>query len=70
MVVSILPAYLVLASGFAPLVLGIATGLHEGGPMLATWIGGVIADRSGRRKLTAGAGYALSAVCRLGWFAR
>lgn len=68
MVVSILPAYLVLASGFAPLVLGIATGLHEGGPMLATWIGGVIADRSGRRKLTAGAGYALSAVCRLGWF--
>lgn len=67
MVVSVLPAYLVLTTGFAPLLLGVATGLHEGGPLLVTWIGGWIADRSGRRKLTAGLGYALSAVCRLGW---
>jgi MFS family permease len=67
MVVSILPAYLVLTSGFAPLLLGVATGLHEGGPLLVTWIGGWIADRSGRRKLTAGLGYALSALCRFGW---
>jgi MFS family permease len=69
MVVSVLPAYLVMTGGLAPLVLGIATGLHDGGPMLAAWVGGVIADRSGRRKLTAGCGYGLSAVCRLGWFA-
>ena len=69
MVVSVLPAYLVMTGGLAPLVLGVATGLHEGGPMLAAWIGGAIADRSGRRKLTAGYGYGLSAVCRLGWFA-
>src|SRR6476659_1313531 len=69
MVVSVLPAYLVLMSGLAPLALGVATGLHEGGPMLAAWIGGVIADRSGQRKLTAGIGYGISAVCRLGWFA-
>jgi hypothetical protein len=67
MVVSILPAYLVLTSGFAPLLLGVATGLHEGGPLLVTWIGGWIADRSGRRKLTAGLGYGLSALCRFGW---
>jgi MFS family permease len=67
MVVSVLPAYLVLTTGFAPLLLGVATGLHEGGPLLVTWIGGWIADRTGRRKLTAGLGYALSAVCRLGW---
>jgi MFS family permease len=69
MIVSVLPAYLVLSAGFAPLALGMATGLHAGGPILATWLGGVVADRSGRRKLTAAAGYALSAVCRLGWWA-
>src|SRR5262249_4565141 len=67
MVVSILPAYLVLTSGLAPLALGITAGLQEGGPLLATWVGGWIADRSGRLKLTAAAGYTVSAACRLGW---
>lgn len=67
MVVSVLPAYLVLTTGFAPMLLGLATGLHEGGPLLVTWIGGWLADRSGRRKLTAVVGYGLSMVCRLGW---
>jgi MFS family permease len=69
MVISILPAYLVMTSGLAPLALGIATGLHEGGPLLAAWAGGLMADRSARRKLTAGVGYAVSALCRLGWLA-
>ena len=69
MVLSVLPAYLVMTGGLAPLALGVAAGVHEGGPMLAAWAGGLIADRSGRRKLTAGSGYALSAICRLGWFA-
>jgi MFS family permease len=46
-----------------------ATGLHAAGPIFAIWIGGVIADRSGRRKLTAAAGYGASAICRLGWWA-
>jgi MFS family permease len=68
MVVSVLPAYLVMTGGLTPVVLGVATGLHEGGPLLAAWIGGLIADRTGRRKLTAVLGYALSAICRLGWF--
>jgi MFS family permease len=68
MVVSILPAYLVMTGGLTPVVLGIATGLHDGGPLLAAWIGGLIADRTGRRKMTAVLGYALSALCRLGWF--
>lgn len=67
MVISILPAYLVVSGGMAPLALGVVSGLHEGGPMLAAWMGGLIADRSGRRKLTAGGGYALSAACRVGW---
>jgi MFS family permease len=67
MIVSVLPAYLVLSSGLAPLVLGIANGLHQGGPIVATLIGGLIADRSGRRKLTAEVGYAISAICRIGW---
>jgi len=68
MVVSVLPAYLVVTSGFAPLVLGLAAGLHEGGPMLATWLGGLVADRFGKRKLTAATGYALSAGSRFAWF--
>ena len=65
MVVSILPAYLMFMSGGGPVALGIAAGLYEGGPVVATWLGGWMADRSGRRKLTAGCGYALSAMCRL-----
>ena len=69
MVVSVLPAYLVLSAGLTPMALGVATGLHAAGPILATWIGGVVADRSGRRKVTAVSGYALSAACRLGWWA-
>jgi MFS family permease len=35
--------------------------------MVAAWVGGFIADRSRRPKLTAGFGYAISAACRLGW---
>jgi MFS family permease len=69
MVLSVLPAYLVLTAGLAPLGFGIVTGLHAGGPILVTWIGGVVADRSRRSKLTAGVGYAVSAACRLGWWA-
>ncbi|MEO8256053.1 MAG: MFS transporter [Acidobacteriota bacterium] len=69
MVLSVLPAYLVISAGLAPLGFGIVTGLHAGGPILITWLGGVVADRSRRSKLTAGVGYALSAACRLGWWA-
>src|SRR5262245_33200510 len=54
MVISILPAYLVVAGGMAPLAVGVLSGLYEGGPMLAAWAGGFVADRLGRRKLTAG----------------
>src|SRR5947207_4277802 len=67
MVASILPAYLVMTGGLAPLALGLATGLHEGGPLIAAWMGVIVDDRSGRRKLTAGLGYAVSAICRMGW---
>ena len=45
MVLSVLPAYLVLAGGLAPLTLGVAAGVHEGGQMLAAWGGGLTADR-------------------------
>jgi MFS family permease len=69
MVLSVLPAYLVFTAGLAPLGFGVITGLHAGGPILITWIGGVVADRSRRSKLTAGVGYAVSAACRLGWWA-
>jgi MFS family permease len=69
MVVSILPAYLLVTMGLAPMALGLASGLHEGAPLLATWIGGLTADRLGRRKLTATFGYVLSLICRAGWLA-
>src|SRR5262249_54541903 len=38
-----------------------------GGPLFVTWLGGWIADRSGKLKLTAAAGYTVSGACRLGW---
>jgi MFS family permease len=69
MVLSVLPAYLVLTAGLAPLGFGVVTGLQAGGPILITWVGGVVADRSRRPKLTALLGYAVSAACRLGWWA-
>jgi MFS transporter len=69
MVLSVLPAYLVLTAGLAPLGFGVVTGLQAGGPILITWVGGVVADRSRRPKLTAALGYAVSAACRLGWWA-
>lgn len=67
MILSILPAYLVISGGMAPLAFGIVAGFHEGGPMLAAWAGGFIADRTRRRKGTAACGYVLSALCRVGW---
>jgi MFS family permease len=69
MVLSVLPAYLVLTAGLAPLGFGVVTGLQAGGPILITWVGGVVADRSRRPKLPALLGYAMSAACRLGWWA-
>lgn len=66
MVASILPAYLVLQLGVSPMVFGTIDGLYQGVGSLVRWIGGAAADRSRRHKEFATAGYALSALTRLG----
>jgi hypothetical protein len=67
MITSVLPAFLILSGGFGPLVFGLVDGLHHGATTLARWFGGVAADRLRRHKLTAAAGYGVSALTRLGW---
>jgi MFS family permease len=66
MIASILPAYLVLQLGVSPMVFGAIDGLYQGIGSLVRWIGGAAADRSRRHKEFAAAGYALSAVTRIG----
>ena len=60
MIVSVLPAYLVLSAGLAPLALGMATGLHAGGPILA-----ILTNAPGNGESIGG----LKAVTDNGWFA-
>jgi MFS family permease len=66
MVASVLPAYLVLQLGLSPMLFGAVDGLYQGVGSLVRWIGGAAADRSRRHKELATAGYALSALTRLG----
>ncbi|MFJ3925965.1 MFS transporter [Streptomyces sp. NPDC090022] len=69
MVTAVLPLYLVAGLGMTPLAFGALDGLHQGATALFRLLGGRIADRTRRRKLVAGAGYALSAVCKAGLLA-
>ncbi|MEV5595674.1 MFS transporter [Streptomyces sp. NPDC052496] len=66
MVTAVLPLYFVLQLGLSPLQFGFLDGLYNGVTALVRLVGGHAADRGGRHKLVAGAGYALSAVSRLG----
>lgn len=66
MVVSVLPAYVVLGLHLSPLTYGALDGLHSGATVLTRWMGGVVADMRGRYKSVALAGYGLSALCRAG----
>lgn len=66
MVNGILPLYLVSYLRLSPLQFGIIDGLYQGMSAVLRLVGGYLADRFGRYKETAAAGYALSAVCRLG----
>jgi len=68
MVNAILPLYL-LSLGFSPLAFGVFDGYYQGMTGLLRSVGGLIADRRGRHKEVAGAGYALSAACKLGLLA-
>ncbi|MET7395783.1 MFS transporter [Dactylosporangium sp. NPDC005572] len=69
MVTAVLPLYLVLGLHLGPAAFGVVDGLYTGATALLRLAGGYLADRAGRRKTVAGAGYALSAVAKLGLLA-
>ncbi|MFD9333118.1 MFS transporter [Streptomyces sp. NPDC060028] len=64
MVTAVLPLYLVAGLGMTPLAFGALDGLQQGATALLRIVGGRVADRTRRRKLVAGAGYAMSAACK------
>ncbi len=69
MVATVLPLYLVLNLQLTPLAFGVIDGLYLGAAALVRLVAGFVADRSRRHKDVAVAGYALSAVSRLGLIA-
>jgi MFS family permease len=66
MVTATLPLYLLLTLRLAPLQFGLIDGLNQGASVLVRIASGLIADRWRRTKDVATAGYAFSAVCRIG----
>ncbi|MFF7249680.1 MFS transporter [Embleya sp. NPDC008237] len=66
MVTAVLPTYFVLTLGLSPLQYGLLDGTYFGVTAFVRLLGGQVADRTRRRKLVAGTGYGLSAVCKLG----
>jgi MFS family permease len=69
MVHSILPVYLVFQLRLTPLQFGLIDGLYQGVAAVVRLAGGLAADRWRRYKEVAASGYALSAVCKLGFLA-
>ncbi|GAA2846968.1 MFS transporter [Streptosporangium fragile] len=69
MVTAVLPLYVTLSLGLSMLQFGALDGLSFGMTALVRLAGGQLADRWQRRKLVAGAGYGLSALCKLGLLA-
>ena len=66
MVTAILPLYLVINLNLSPLVFGVIDGLYLGASAILRLVTGYLADRTRRLKEVAFAGYAFSAVSRLG----
>ncbi|MFD8812414.1 MFS transporter [Streptomyces sp. NPDC059627] len=65
MVTAVLPLYLVAGLGLSPLGFGLLDGVYNGFSAVVRLVGGHLADRGGgRHKWVAGAGYALSAICK------
>jgi MFS family permease len=69
MISTILPIYLVFALRMTTFQLGVVDGVYQGATALMGLVAGVAADRDGRHKEVALAGYGLSAVCKLGLLA-
>lgn len=65
-VAAILPIYITVVVGLGPLAFGFIDGIYQGISAFVRIAGGRWADRSDRPKWVAFAGYALSAVTRLG----
>ncbi len=63
-VAAILPLYLTAVLGLGPLAYGVVDGLYQGVSTIVRVAGGAAADRTGRPKWVAFAGYALSALSR------
>lgn len=66
MVTATLPLYLLLTLRLAPLQFGLIDGINQGASVLVRIASGLIADRWRRAKEVATAGYAFSALCRVG----
>ncbi|MEV5955074.1 MFS transporter [Streptomyces sp. NPDC051987] len=65
MVTAVLPLYLVAGLGLSPLGFGLLDGVYNGFSAVVRLVGGHLADRGGgHHKWVAGAGYALSALCK------
>lgn len=66
MVTATLPLYLLLTLRLAPLQFGLIDGINQVASILVRIASGLIADRWQRTKEVASAGYAFSAICRIG----
>jgi len=66
MVTATLPLYLLITLRLAPMQFGLIDGLNQGASVLVRIASGLIADRWRRAKEVAAAGYAFSALCRIG----
>lgn len=66
---AVLPLYLTSVLGFSALGFGIFDGIYGGMSAILRIFGGLVADRRQRHKEVAGAGYGLSAACKLGLLA-
>ena len=69
MVTSVLPMYVVLQLGMTPLALGALDGIYQAAAAVVRTVSALVADRLGRHKLMAVAGYGTSAIAKLGYLA-
>lgn len=69
MVTSVLPLYVVLHLGMTPLALGALDGIYQGAAAVVRTLSALVADRLGRHKSVAVAGYGTSAIAKLGYLA-
>jgi MFS family permease len=65
MVAAVLPLFLTFQLGFSALQFGVIDGLYQGATAMVRVAGGIGADRRGRHKEIATAGYAVSALCKI-----